>query len=93
MPGFLEATLRALRSQANLGGQRKVLLERLPQLEIPALVVWGASDRVFPVYQACNAAARLREGSLEIIPDCGHLPQIERTDLFVAALERFLAGS
>jgi pimeloyl-ACP methyl ester carboxylesterase len=91
-PGFLDAQLAAVRAQIGLRGQREVLLDRLPHLAIPTLVVWGARDRVFPKSQAQDATARLREGSLELIPDCGHLMHVERADLFVAALERFLGG-
>jgi 4,5:9,10-diseco-3-hydroxy-5,9,17-trioxoandrosta-1(10),2-diene-4-oate hydrolase len=90
LPGFLEAALSALRTQISFAGQREVLLDRLPDLEIPTLIIWGISDRVFPVSQAQEAVACLQQGSLELIPDCGHLPQIERPDLFVAALSRFL---
>ena len=48
-PGFLEAALAALRAQLDLGGQREVLLDRLPQLRMPTLVVWGARQGVSPL--------------------------------------------
>jgi 2-hydroxy-6-oxonona-2,4-dienedioate hydrolase len=89
-PGYLEAHLRALRAQVDPGGQREVLVDRLPLLNVPTLVVWGARDRVFPESQAREAAARLQEGSLAVIPDCGHMPHVECPDRFVAALEPFL---
>lgn len=89
LPGFSEAVVAALRAQVDPGATRGVL-DRLPSLEIPTLVVWGESDRVFPVSQAREAAARLRGGSLELIPDCGHLPHVERPERFVDALDRFL---
>jgi pimeloyl-ACP methyl ester carboxylesterase len=89
-PGYLEAHVTALRSLVNPAGQRGVLVDRLPLLEVPTLVVWGARDRVFPESQARDAATRLRRGSLAVIPDCGHLPHIECPDQFVAALNRFL---
>ncbi|HEX2181488.1 MAG TPA: alpha/beta fold hydrolase [Rubrobacteraceae bacterium] len=89
-PGYLEAHLTVLRSLVSLAGQREVLLDRLPRLEAPTLVVWGERDRMFPESQGKEAVARLREGSLELMPDCGHLPHIERPEAFVAALERFL---
>jgi pimeloyl-ACP methyl ester carboxylesterase len=89
-PGFLEAMIAALRAIVDLEGQREVLLDELPRLQMPTLVVWGASDRVFPASQAREAVARLRYGALELIPDCGHLPQVERPDLFVPVLNRFL---
>jgi pimeloyl-ACP methyl ester carboxylesterase len=88
-PGYLEAHLATLRALVSPAGQREVLLDRLPLLEVPTLAVWGERDRVFPESQGRGAAARLREGSLELIPDCGHLPHAERPDAFVAALGRF----
>ena len=47
---------------------------------------------MFPASQAREAVARLRRGSLDLIPDCGHLPQVERPDHLVAALSVFLSG-
>jgi pimeloyl-ACP methyl ester carboxylesterase len=58
---------------------------------MPTLVLWGLSDRIFPAQQARNAAARLRNGRLEILPRCGHLPHVERPDAFATIVDRFLA--
>src|SRR5918998_2007669 len=79
-PGYLEAVLAAQRAQIFPGRQREVVLEGPPYLTMPTLVVWGARDRVFPRRQAQSAADRLKEGSLTVLPDCGHLPQVERPD-------------
>ena len=92
LPGFTEATMTALRTQVDLGGQRKVLVDQLPQLQMPTLVVWGERDRVFPYSQGQKALSRLRQGSLELVPDCGHLPHVERPDRFAAILGQFLEG-
>ena len=92
LPGFTEATISALRAHVDLGGQREVLADQLPHLEMPTLIVWGERDRVFPYSQAQKAVSRLRQGFLELIPDCGHLPQIEQADRFAAILGRFLDG-
>jgi 4,5:9,10-diseco-3-hydroxy-5,9,17-trioxoandrosta-1(10),2-diene-4-oate hydrolase len=92
LPGFTEATISALRAHVDLRGQREVLEDQLPHLEMPTLIVWGKRDRVFPYSQAQKAISRLRQGYLELIPDCGHLPQIERHDRFAAILGQFLAG-
>jgi 2-hydroxy-6-oxonona-2,4-dienedioate hydrolase len=89
-PGYLEAHLRALRAQVDPAGQREVLVDQLSLLKMPTLVVWGARDRVFPESQAREAAARLQEGSLTVIPDCGHMPNVECPEQFVAALNEFL---
>jgi pimeloyl-ACP methyl ester carboxylesterase len=44
---------------------------------MPVLVVWGEHDRISPVSQAREAVACFRKGSLDLIPDCGHLLRIE----------------
>ena len=90
LPGFTEATMAALRAQVDLGGQREVLVDQLPHLRIPTIVVWGERDRVFPYSQGQKAASRLQQGSLELVPDCGHLPHVERPDRFAAILGEFL---
>ena len=57
---------------------------------MPTLLIWGANDRLFPKDYAF-AYQRLIPGSKAvIIPDCGHLPQAEQRQAFVAALEGFL---
>ena len=89
-PGFLEATLAALRAQAGPGGQREVLLDELQALTVPRLIVWGTRDRVFPRRHARDAAARLEGERPVFIPDCGHLPHVERPDRCVEVLGRFL---
>lgn len=51
----------------------------------------GINDLVLPNYQAQDAVSRLRQGHLALIPNCGHLPQVERPELFTDALNQFLA--
>jgi 4,5:9,10-diseco-3-hydroxy-5,9,17-trioxoandrosta-1(10),2-diene-4-oate hydrolase len=90
LPGFMETTEATLRAQADLGGQREVLVDQFPDLGMPTLVMWGKRDRVFPYSRAQTAVSYLRQGFLELIPDCGHLPHIEQSKRFVAILSRFL---
>ena len=91
LPGFLEAHGAAVTAQVGLRGQREVLVDRLPRLRVPAIIVWGVRDRVLPCSQAQEARKRLPKGSLELIVDCGHLPHIEHPERFVASLGRFLS--
>ncbi|MCG6137572.1 MAG: hypothetical protein MET45_23550 [Nostoc sp. LLA-1] len=91
LPGFLEATLSMLRSQVYVLGQQNVVLESLAQVQMPTLVVWGINDLVLPNTQAQNAVSRLQQGHLTLIPACGHLPQVERPELFTEALNKFLS--
>jgi pimeloyl-ACP methyl ester carboxylesterase len=90
-PGYLQAHLTALRAQVAPGGQREVLVDKLPLLKILTLLVWGTRDRVFPESQARDAAAHLQNGSLAGVLDCGHMTHVECPDRFLAALDEFLA--
>jgi pimeloyl-ACP methyl ester carboxylesterase len=90
MPGFLEAVIRSLRAQLDIVGQREVLLDQLPRLTMPTLLIWGTHDWIFPATQAQEAVGRLQYGHLVLLSNCGHLSQIECPDRFVAALHQFL---
>ncbi|HVF02337.1 MAG TPA: alpha/beta fold hydrolase [Rubrobacteraceae bacterium] len=91
LPNFMEATLESLRSAVNVAGQREVLLDRLPQLQMPTLVIWGIEDRLLPYSQAKEAIALIQDGSLKLIPNCGHLPHVEQPKQFVSTLGGFLS--
>lgn len=60
----------------------------LARLDIPALVVHGDDDPI-PVATAAATADALR-APLIILRDCGHVPYVEASDAFVAALDPFL---
>jgi pimeloyl-ACP methyl ester carboxylesterase len=63
----------------------------LHRIDVPTLLIWGANDRLYPPDYAL-AYQRLIPGSqVAIVPECGHLPHIEKRQTFVAALEGFLA--
>ena len=91
-PGYLEAHMAVLRALVSPLGQREVLVDHLASLKIPTLVIWGARDRVFPESQAREAVARLPQGSLAVIPDCGHMPHVERPERFLGVLRGFIGG-
>ncbi|MER7564011.1 alpha/beta hydrolase [Streptomyces sp. NPDC097941] len=66
------------------------LLSRLGQVQVPALLLWGESDRIVtPAYGAAYADAFGR-GRLEVIPKAGHLPQIEQPDATFALIDEYL---
>jgi pimeloyl-ACP methyl ester carboxylesterase len=92
MPGFLKATVSSLRAQLNVFGQHQVLLDSLGQLQMPTLVVWDNDDLVLQKSQGQDAVSRLQQGQLALIPDCGHLPHVERSELFTEELSKFLTG-
>jgi pimeloyl-ACP methyl ester carboxylesterase len=63
---------------------------KLEALDVPTLVVQGADDRVVWRGSAEALAARIRGAKLALIPDCGHMPQIECPDRLWPVLEPFV---
>jgi pimeloyl-ACP methyl ester carboxylesterase len=90
-PGLLWDQLMVSRSVFGLQGQTEIMLDRLSDLRAPTLIVWGDSDQIIPVAHAHQAVRLVRRGQLAIIPDCGHTPQVERPELFLEAIDPFLA--
>ena len=91
MPGYMEASISALRTQLTVFGQYKILLDSLKQLTMPTLIVWGENDIVIPKQHGKNALKELSNGKLVVIPDCGHIPHIEQPEAFVKELRIFLS--
>jgi pimeloyl-ACP methyl ester carboxylesterase len=90
MPGYMEAVAATTASAINLRGQREILLDQLSKLTVPTLVLWGDRDRIVPVRHAQAAVARLVQGRLEVLQDCGHMPQVEQPNRVVDILGDFL---
>ncbi len=54
------------------------LRARLADVRLPVLVVWGESDRVVTPAYGRAVAASFPDARLEILAECGHMPQIEQ---------------
>jgi pimeloyl-ACP methyl ester carboxylesterase len=91
-PGQLEASTAMARALFGPHGQRQILLDRLPALSTPTLVVWGDRDYLLPVQQARAAVKNLPHGQLSVFPDCGHLPHVEHPDRFATVLGTWLTA-
>lgn len=69
------------------------LPRRLHRVRVPALVLWGADDRVVaPSYGAAYAAA-IPGAAFETVADAGHLPHLERPEAVARAVMRFIDGT
>jgi pimeloyl-ACP methyl ester carboxylesterase len=71
---------------------RHDIRERLAEIEMPTMILWGQSDRVIPVGAALSYHRRIPHSRLEIFERTGHVPQLERPARFNAALDDFLTG-
>jgi pimeloyl-ACP methyl ester carboxylesterase len=64
----------------------RTLAQRLEKITIPTLVIWGESDRIVdPAYGRALAAA-IPGAKFILLPQTGHLPQIETPELLVDAI-------
>jgi pimeloyl-ACP methyl ester carboxylesterase len=64
----------------------------LHRIDVPTLLIWGDHDRMFPKEHALAYARLIPGAKVVIVPQCGHVPQIEKPDVFVAAIENFLGA-
>jgi pimeloyl-ACP methyl ester carboxylesterase/putative sterol carrier protein len=66
---------------------------RLATLAAPALFVWGDSDRLVPAGFARHVTAALPRARQEILPGCGHVPQIELSERTNQLIREQIASS
>jgi len=62
----------------------------LPSISVPTLVVVGSEDAVTPVSEGEAMVGAIPGARLEVIEGAGHLSNLERWDLFNAAVSGFL---
>jgi pimeloyl-ACP methyl ester carboxylesterase len=83
-PGFFHA-LDALTSYS--------FRERLPEITVPTLIVWGENDFLVPVKDAAEFERLIGGASRRVIfDDTGHSPMLERPTRFNEVVAHFLAG-
>ena len=95
MPAYRAAYLSALRSVAGMRRVRDGVLveDRLGDLSMPTLLVWGRHDHIFPPSHAEEAARRIPDAGFEIFEDSGHTPQMEEPERFNQLVLGFLSRS
>lgn len=64
----------------------------LHRIDLPTLISWGDSDKIFPVDYAIAYGRMIPGARVEIFPSCGHLPQVEKMDDFVDVFTGFAGG-
>lgn len=72
-----------------LGGDPK-LQRRLRHVKIPVLVAWGESDRVADLEYGRAYAQSFPNARFELIPEAGHLPQIEQPVRLLKLVQEFV---
>ncbi|HKJ03422.1 MAG TPA: alpha/beta hydrolase [Longimicrobiales bacterium] len=68
------------------------VVRRYPEIDVPALLMWGRQDRVVPLSVGEALSRALPQGRLVVLEECGHLPAEELPAKSVEVLETFLRG-
>jgi pimeloyl-ACP methyl ester carboxylesterase len=61
----------------------------LPRIDVPTLLVWGELDARSPLSVARQLEEAIPDTKLVVIPDCGHVSNLERPDAFNEAVREF----
>jgi pimeloyl-ACP methyl ester carboxylesterase len=64
----------------------------IEKINVPTLIIHGADDQIIPTSEADAMHAAIEGSRLEIIPNAGHLPNLEQPELFNHSVENFLSG-
>jgi pimeloyl-ACP methyl ester carboxylesterase len=67
-------------------------LDKLKDIDIPALIIVGEDDILTPKNFAEAMNSALKNSKLEVIPEAGHLTNIENPDYFNNVVLKFLEG-
>jgi len=98
-PGWVDAVCRTLNDPALAlrlvrmarAAKRDNVEARLPAIAVPALVVWGAHDRITPPSVAERLHALLPDSQLTFLPRCGHAPMLEHPAAWADIVAAWLA--
>jgi pimeloyl-ACP methyl ester carboxylesterase len=65
--------------------------DRLPDVKVPTLIVWGEKDAIIPVRDANEFERLISDSRKVVMKDTGHIPMAERPQAFNDVLVDFLA--
>lgn len=65
--------------------------DRLPEVKVPTLIVWGEKDSIIPVRDADEFERLISDSRKVVMKDTGHIPMAERPQAFNDVLVDFLA--
>jgi pimeloyl-ACP methyl ester carboxylesterase len=83
-------TVRSIMSNPGLAAER--LDDKMASIKVPTLVVWGKQDKLLPIVSGERYAAGIAGAKMVSFDKCGHVPPIEKTEEFIAAVTGFLGG-
>jgi pimeloyl-ACP methyl ester carboxylesterase len=68
----------------------KEIIAQYPSINVPTLILWGLEDKVLPLKLGKMLHEAIPGSRLELISNCGHVPQEERPDETICWVSEFL---
>ncbi len=87
------AVIRLYRDAKKIGKTSRLLVPPLAAADIPALVIWGASDAYLPVSLAERQKEAFPSAEIQILPGSGHWPFIDDPATVARLLTGFLQAT
>lgn len=89
---LLSTSFRAARMAVGLTGQRSAyrIDDRLGELRMPTLLIWGLTDELYPFWQGVRAARKIRHGRSVVLVSAGHISYLDNFVEFVDVLSTFV---
>ena len=67
-------------------------IDRIAQIRIPTLILWGENDTWIPLANGRRFHEEIPHSRLVVIPRCGHIPQEEHPEFTARCISAFAAG-
>lgn len=94
LKGNHSAFLKTLRIMIELSGFKKKYWQQtqtfLEQIKAPTLIIWGKNDIFLPHKHAEIIRSKIPGSKIIYYDECGHLPQIEKSQLFNNDVSNFI---
>jgi pimeloyl-ACP methyl ester carboxylesterase len=84
-------TVQRILDDARSNAQRSLGIDVLKNIRAPVLILWGKEDRLLPSTSAEDFRRHMPTAEVEIIPGCGHIPQLERPAYTRKRIREFVA--
>ena len=85
MPGWKEALIAFTKS-----GGYNFLSRSIQKIDRPTLIVWGEQDKILGTKDASRFEQTIPDSRLVWIPDCGHVPHLEKPESTAQAIRSYL---
>lgn len=86
-PGWAEALITFTKQ-----GGYTLSVEAIPQLAVPALILWGRQDKILGTRDAQRFATQIPQSQLVWIESSGHVPHLEQPQTTATAIQRWLGA-